>query len=266
MMFVVVSVGLGHTGLDIVVTGETGKDAEGKNVLAAHTGVVKFAGMMGGYGKLIIISDENGFETYYGHLSKIEVKVGMRVQAGQLIGKIGHTGRATGPHLHFELRKNKKILNPLDYFLDEDGENFSDTVTASSTTGFIWPTTASVKVRGIGFGHTGIDIATADASAFGRPVFAAQAGVIIFAGWGSEIQSGTGNLIIIDNGNGYETRYAHLSEIDVVVGQRVEKTEVIGKIGSTGNSTGPHLHFEMRYNEKTLNPLDYIQPPTSTVK
>lgn len=66
--------------------------------------------------------------------------------------------------------------------------------------------------------------------------------------------------------NGYETRYAHLSEIDVVVGQRVEKTEVIGKIGSTGNSTGPHLHFEMRYNEKTLNPLDYIQPPTSTVK
>ena len=125
--------------------------------------------------------------------------------------------------------------------------------------GFIWPTTAWVISRGIQFGHNGLDIATNNGSAFGRPTFAAQDGVVKYAGW----QGGYGNLIIIDHGSGYETYYGHHSAIYVVPGQRVERGEVIGAIGSTGNSSGPHLHFEIRINKKTLNPLDYVRPPAN---
>ncbi|RZL30694.1 MAG: M23 family metallopeptidase, partial [Pedobacter sp.] len=60
----------------------------------------------------VIISHGNGFETYYGHLSKIAVKQGQKVMAGDVIGKIGSTGRSTGPHLHYEVHKNGKIVNP----------------------------------------------------------------------------------------------------------------------------------------------------------
>jgi LysM repeat protein len=126
------------------------------------------------------------------------------------------------------------------------------------TSGFIWPTTAKVLVRGLGFGHTGLDVATHDGSAFGRPSFAAQSGVVKFAGWNN---GGYGNLIIIQHDNGFETYYGHHSQIFVSPGQYVERGQTIGAIGSTGRSTGPHLHFEIRINGKIVNPLDYVRPP-----
>jgi len=97
-----------HEGIDIAVPW-------GSNVYAADGGVVEFVGWLGGYGKLIIINHQNGYKTYYGHLSRFLVSPGQKVAKGQLIAKSGSTGRSTGPHLHFEVRKNGVPQNPLVY-------------------------------------------------------------------------------------------------------------------------------------------------------
>ncbi len=98
--------------------------------------------------------------------------------------------------------------------------------------------------------HTGIDIG----APLGSPVFAAEPGKIIFAG----VNGGYGNEIMIKHSNGYETLYGHLSQIDVYVGQYVEKGDFIGRVGSTGFSTGPHLHFEIRRYGRTYDPLIFL--------
>ncbi|QXM06977.1 peptidoglycan DD-metalloendopeptidase family protein [Crassaminicella indica] len=99
--------------------------------------------------------------------------------------------------------------------------------------------------------HTGIDIGAPR----GTPVKAADGGVVIFAGWKGRY----GKCVIIDHGANTQTWYAHNSSILVKVGQRVYKGQVISKIGSTGNSTGPHLHFEVRKNGVPVNPLRYVR-------
>ncbi|AYZ73165.1 LysM peptidoglycan-binding domain-containing protein [Fusobacterium necrophorum] len=96
-----------HSGVDLV--------AKYVPLRAARAGVVSFAGNMSGYGKIIIIKHDNGFETRYAHLSQISTRVGERVERGELIGKTGNTGRTTGPHLHFEIRRFGKTLNPMKY-------------------------------------------------------------------------------------------------------------------------------------------------------
>jgi murein DD-endopeptidase MepM/ murein hydrolase activator NlpD len=96
-------------------------------------------------------------------------------------------------------------------------------------------------------GHLAIDIATAT----GAPIYAADSGVVVFSGWDS---NGYGNVIMIDHQNGYHTLYAHLSAMNVSCGSNAAQGQVIGYAGSTGNSTGPHLHFEVRYLGGFLNP------------
>lgn len=98
--------------------------------------------------------------------------------------------------------------------------------------------------------HTGVDLAIP----YGSPVRAAQAGKVIRAGW----YGGYGKCVEVSDGNGMVTRYAHLSGIDVSVGQSVEKGAVVGKVGSTGRSTGPHLHFEVIVNGVPRNPVGYL--------
>ncbi|TCC94446.1 M23 family metallopeptidase [Pedobacter frigiditerrae] len=94
-----------HKGLDI-------KGATGNSVKSTANGRVLFAGRRGGYGNCVVIDHHNGFQTYYGHLSKILVQVGQDILVGQKIGKIGSTGRSTGPHLHYEIHKNGKPISP----------------------------------------------------------------------------------------------------------------------------------------------------------
>jgi len=94
-----------HKGLDI-------KGPMGAPVRAMAKGEVIFAGARGGFGNCVILRHGNGFETLYGHLSKIGVRVGMKIQIGQQIGNIGSTGRSTGPHLHYEVRRNGRQINP----------------------------------------------------------------------------------------------------------------------------------------------------------
>jgi len=98
--------------------------------------------------------------------------------------------------------------------------------------------------------HEGQDI---DAI-YGTPVQVSASGRVTIAGW----QRGYGNVVYVDHGNGLSTRYGHLSEIDVAVGQSVTQGQTIGLVGSTGRSTGPHLHYEVRVNNQPVDPKPYL--------
>ena len=117
----------------------------------------------------------------------------------------------------------------------------------------IWPTQGHNITQYYSWRHTGVDIA----NHIGTPVYAAESGTVVIAatGW----NGGYGNTIVIDHGNGIKTRYGHSSRLLVSVGDEVEKGQEIMLMGSTGNSTGPHLHFEVLINGAHTNPLNYIR-------
>jgi murein DD-endopeptidase MepM/ murein hydrolase activator NlpD len=106
-------------------------------------------------------------------------------------------------------------------------------------------------ILGVSALHPGIDFR----DPVGSNVPATAAGTVTRAGWAG----GYGNMVEIDHGGGYSTRYAHLSEIDVKVGDHVKLGETIGRTGSTGRSTGPHLHYEVRHNGKAVNPVSFLK-------
>ena len=118
---------------------------------------------------------------------------------------------------------------------------------------FIWPA-GNHYLSGNDYwsGHLGIDIAAGN----GAPVYAADNGVVVFAGWAN---GGYGNMVMIDHGNGYQTLYGHLSSVNVGCGRSVNQGSIVGYAGSTGNSTGAHLHFEVRYQGGFVNPW-YVLP------
>ncbi len=125
--------------------------------------------------------------------------------------------------------------------------------------GFVWPLQGrissafgwrNISVAGNRF-HGGIDIAAPS----GTAIRAARGGVVTRSGW----VGAYGYLVVLDHGAGWETRYAHLSRIDVRVGERVAQGAVVGLVGSTGASTGPHLHFEIRRDGLALDPLAYLE-------
>lgn len=131
-----------------------------------------------------------------------------------------------------------------------------------STGSFIWPSAVSRKVTspyGMRYHptlyvwrmHSGIDIGGAD---YGTDILAADGGVVSVATYGS----GYGNYVMINHGNGIMTLYAHMSKYYVSVGDVVKQGDVIGAVGSTGVSTGPHIHFEIRINGSTVDPLQYF--------
>lgn len=100
--------------------------------------------------------------------------------------------------------------------------------------------------------HSGIDIAASS----GSNIVAAESGTVILSSWG--YNGGYGNYVIISHGNGYTTRYAHCSNLYVKVGDTVSRGQVIAAVGSTGASTGPHCHFEVRINGESVNPVNYL--------
>jgi penicillin-binding protein A len=121
---------------------------------------------------------------------------------------------------------------------------------------FIWPSQYQALSGGdFKVGHPGLDLNAPNGSA----VYAADTGVIIFAGWTGAV--GYGNAILIDHGNGYQTLYAHLSQVSTHCGAKVDQGKLIGLSGNTGNSTGPHLHFEVRVPGGYINPLRVLPTP-----
>lgn len=126
-----------------------------------------------------------------------------------------------------------------------------DAGTVTATGNFVWPAAGGIS-QGYHFYHRAIDISNRS----GGPILAADSGVVTVAGWIDN--SGYGNRVMIDHGNGYVTLYAHLSTIQVRPGQRVNRGDVLGQMGSTGRSTGVHLHFEIRQGGALLNPLTFL--------
>ncbi|HOP94578.1 MAG TPA: peptidoglycan DD-metalloendopeptidase family protein [Dictyoglomaceae bacterium] len=124
-----------------------------------------------------------------------------------------------------------------------------------------WPVIGSISSKfgmrphpilgGAPLSHTGIDIAVA----YGTPIKAAASGKVIYAGW----YGGYGNLIILDHGGNISTLYGHLSKIVVKIGEEVAEGEIIGYVGSTGLSTGPHLHFEVRVTGSPVDPAGWLK-------
>jgi murein DD-endopeptidase MepM/ murein hydrolase activator NlpD len=106
--------------------------------------------------------------------------------------------------------------------------------------------------------HAGLDIG----GETGDAVAVTANGVVTDAGW----KGGYGNMIEVDHGNGLKTRYGHLSRIGVQIGEAVQRTQIIGLIGSTGRSTGPHLHYEVRFNERPINPRRFLPPAMPEVR
>jgi murein DD-endopeptidase MepM/ murein hydrolase activator NlpD len=144
--------------------------------------------------------------------------------------------------------------------LEEDMHSYEELLRKRGYTPTIWPVDGKLEggfggrrnpFGGLGYEfHSGQDI-EAD---MGAPVVAGARGYVSFVGW----QNGYGQLVIVDHGGGLSTRYGHLSHIDVEAGQQVSRGQLLGKVGSTGRSTGPHLHYEVRINDQAVNPLQYL--------
>jgi murein DD-endopeptidase MepM/ murein hydrolase activator NlpD len=144
--------------------------------------------------------------------------------------------------------------------LEKDLRSYEAVMSRRGYTPYVWPVVGKLESAFGGrrnpFGggsyefHTGQDI---DAP-WGAPVIAGATGTVSFVGW----QNGYGQLVVIDHGDGLTTRYGHLSHIGVSQGAPVRRGEFVGRVGSTGRSTGPHLHYEVRINDEPVNPLQYL--------
>ncbi len=111
---------------------------------------------------------------------------------------------------------------------------------------------------GEGAMHTGVDIS----APMGTPVRATADGIVVHAGW----NGGYGRCVVIDHGNNYQTWYAHLSRIDVIEGDEIRQGEILGAVGTTGRSTGPHLHYEVRIGSTPVNPYRFLARANSVHK
>jgi len=142
---------------------------------------------------------------------------------------------------------------------EQNGDN-SPSSSGVGTGRFIWPCDSRYitsefgyrihPLTGIWTGHTGLDIGCS----MYDPVYASDSGTVILSGW----YGGYGYAVVIDHGDGMSTLYGHNEELHVSVGDRVSQGEVIASAGSTGWSTGPHVHFEVRVNGDYVDPMDYL--------
>lgn len=139
------------------------------------------------------------------------------------------------------------------------GSSSGQNATAPSSQGFIKPASGGITspygprvhpVTGKQSFHTGVDYG----ASYGSAIKASKSGTVTTAGW----HTAYGKMVIIDHGNGQSTLYAHSSQLNVSVGQKVSQGQVIAQVGSTGYSTGPHLHFEIRINGQHQNPTNYV--------
>ena len=253
----------GHRGDDLCA-------AEGTEIYAAADGVVLAAQEHYSWGNFVEIdhgTDADGLRwvTLYAHMKSCAVQVGQTVTAGQVIGYVGSTGNATGNACHFEMQVNGTLVEPR-YFTAYGGSDAaeltqekadeilaeavrraaSDQVTAADGAAlsgvdlFTLPVAPPPQVSGYDpeNGHPGIDFAAEE----GAEVYAVAGGIVTAADYDVE----KGNYVVLDHGGGLETEYQHMKSLLVSAGQSVVQGQVLGYVGSTGNSTGPHLHFEAR--------------------
>ncbi len=152
------------------------------------------------------------------------------------------------------MEENEEAIAQLEEELRRQNAGNLDGPGYVGTGSFIWPMPGYTYLTcyfGEG-GHRGIDIAGGDI--YGKAIVAADSGTVTYAGWNDSY----GWCVFIDHGNGYETRYAHMSELGAQTGAAVEQGQIIGYAGSTGNSTGPHLHFEVIAGGGLTDPMGYF--------
>ncbi len=166
---------------------------------------------------------------------------------------------AGGPAMPVESESLAELESKMNQ-IEKDLRRFEREI-GNSHTPSIWPVAGTLE-SGFGgrrnpFGgssyefHSGQDIE----AEWGAPVIAGANGTVTFSGW----QNGYGQLVVIDHGGGLTTRYGHLSALAASVGQLIHRGEFLGRVGSTGRSTGPHLHYEVRINDQPVNPVQYLQ-------
>lgn len=263
-----------HTGLDFSA-------AFGADVRAAAPGRVSAAERRGPYGVFIEIDHGQGHRTRYGQLQMILVRPDDIVRKGDLIGRVGSSGRSSAPHLHFEVIRDGFASDPVPHFgddpycnaalpertdathrvrTDQPAPRTAAPAERLHTTDFAWPLCGSTNA---GFGyrvdpftgrtafHAGLDLG----APAGLPIRASAKGRVMAA----EERGPYGNMIEIDHGRGYRTRYGQLQSYRVSPGQLVSRGQVIGEVGSTGRSTGPHLHFELWHMNVVRDPLKHLE-------
>ncbi len=200
-------------------------------------------------------------DRYYGRLAMIETtsrklaEVSGVSHAPDLSKNIGSGGPSTA-----DMKSLDQATSTLERELSQIKEIVDSRQIKLASTPSTWPVRGYVSD---GFGsrsnpyggggyemHPGLDIATT----FGTAIEATADGVVLFSG----VQGGYGNVVMIDHGYGVTTRYGHLSRIDVEVGERVHRGKQLGAVGSTGRSTGPHCHYEVRLQDRPVNPMNYL--------
>jgi murein DD-endopeptidase MepM/ murein hydrolase activator NlpD len=151
-----------------------------------------------------------------------------------------------------EIRSQLEVIEKVDKFLSTKKSLVSDMPEMAPLFGKMTSGFGHRRWRRSGHSenHQGVDIAVPR----GTPVYAPAEGVVTHAAWKGDY----GNMVELDHGTGYTTRFGHLSQMDVEVGDRVMKGQIIGEVGSTGRSTGPHLHYEVRFNGTPVDPIDYL--------
>ncbi|MCI0511896.1 M23/M56 family metallopeptidase [candidate division KSB1 bacterium] len=212
--------------------------------------------------KQIVLQHPDNFCAIYMPLDSVWVKPGQMVLAGQTIGVIGYTEGVSMPYLQFEIEQNQQPVEITDFF------NFSvlrPPVFPEKTPQFISPMQQGRLSSDFGKRlnpvthqvefHQGVDLA----APIGTPVYAVAAGVVRFAEAQPALGAGYGKNIILEHEHGFSSRYANLDTLLVVKGQLIQAGAIIGKVGNSGFSTGPHLHFELKKNEEFVNPEKYIK-------
>lgn len=186
---------------------------------------------------------------YDDSMYKTQSKVKVKGEKGE-VKYYSKITKQNGIKVNEEILKEEVIKEPVDQLVVQGTKELPKT---AATGIFLMPTRGTLTSRyGMRSGrmHYGLDIAASP----GTAIKAADGGKVVYAGW----KGFYGYMVEIDHENGYVTRYAHCSKIEVKAGDRVYKGQVIARVGSTGNSTGPHLHFEVLKNGVNVNPAGYV--------
>jgi murein DD-endopeptidase MepM/ murein hydrolase activator NlpD/beta-lactamase regulating signal transducer with metallopeptidase domain len=266
-----------------------GVDIEAPRGTAVHTpgpGVVAFAGVRAAYGRVVEVALDDDHKIHFSHLNEIAVVQGEALEAGDIVGTVGSTGRSSGPHLHLEFYRNGNSVDPLTVqgltltagrlstlpaFPTPEPIRFAPTPPVTTPPETRAPYDLPPKLEGAPsavvdaparrtstYGprvdpfsrnvefHEGIDIA----KYFGAPIHAPGNGVVAYTG----VKSGHGRVIELELAGGFMLRFSHLSSIDVKTGDKVKAGDVIAAMGSSGTQAGPHLHFEVHLNGKSYDP------------